>query len=396
MTVFNFSTARDFCARFFSGDRSPAEHVAFVEWLAGASAAEVEALLEEFGEDLIMAGAPAEADPALVAAIEARLDEAEFSGGADKRKKTIYRRLVRIGVAAALLLAAAGVGWWIGRSGVRQRERVVENNEVRQDFEPGGDKAVLTLSDGSRIVLDTAANGQLARQGGTSVVKEGGQVSYSGHGGKGDITYNSISTPRGGQFRLVLADGTVAWLNSASSLRFPTAFEGAVREVELTGEGFFEVVGDKNRPFRVRTGDQLVTVLGTELDIMAYPEEPAARTTLVTGSVRVERGRDAVVLDPGRQAVLYPNRIETDVADVETTLAWKNGRFEFDETDIRSIMRQIERWYDVKINFQGNLEGVVLSGSISRRKTVAALLEVLAKTKRFHFTIENDLITIMP
>jgi transmembrane sensor len=389
----NYQSAITFSEKFATGNYSAAEHAEFAAWLKTAPEAEYSGLLETFREIAAALPPATTADPVLVARIEAALNRHEAG-----QRGYVLRRFLQFSAAAAILLLLAGAGWWVMRkeksSGIAA---TFPSQAPKNDILPGGDKAVLTLADGSRIVLDSARNGQLARQGGAQVIKINGQVSYQGAGNEASPAYNTIATPRGGQYQIILSDGTVAWLNSASSLRFPAAFHGAAREVQLTGEGYFEVAKDKDRPFRVITGDMAVAVLGTSFNIMAYPEETAIRTTLVAGSVRVERGNARTLLVPGKQAVLLPGAgsFETVEPDMESTLAWKNGRFEFDETDIRTIMRQVERWYAVKVEYQGDVSSVVLSGEVSRRKTASALLDVLAKTGQFHYRIEDDRILIM-
>jgi len=398
-----YSSAIAFSERFAAGQYTAAEHAEFVAWLNTAPQTEIGELLETFRK-IAAARPPAEtADPALVAKIEASLDryeteQTDHAAGDAGEERSPLRRMFRYSAAAAILLLLTGAGWW----GLQTRKTPVTAQTppapIRKDILPGGDKAVLTLADGSTIVLDSAQDGQLAQQGKATVIKINGQVTYKGTGKGGIVAFNTIATPRGGQYKVILSDGTIAWLNAASSLRFPTLFGGPAREVQLSGEGYFEVAKNKDHPFRVKTGGMSVEVLGTDFNIMAYEEEAAIRTTLVTGSIRVEKGDTRTLLIPGKQAVLLPGArsFQTVSPDMQSTLAWKNGRFEFDETDIRTIMRQVERWYDVKVEYKGNVENIVLSGAVSRRKTASALLDVLAQTGQFHYRIEDDHIIIMP
>lgn len=389
-----YSSAIAFTEKFAAGNYTAAEHAEFVEWLNTAPEEEFGELLETFRNIAAARPPVGTADPALVAKIEAGLDRYEAG-----KRGSIVRRLVRISAAAAILLLLAGAGWWILQQGKTPATALAPHaGPVKKDILPGGDKAVLTLADGSKIILDSAQNGQLAQQGKATVIKINGQVTYKGTGKEAAVTYNTITTPRGGQYKVILSDGTIAWLNSASSLRFPTLFTAGAREVQLSGEGYFEVSKNKDHPFRVKTGEMTVEVLGTDFNIMAYEEETAVRTTLVNGSIRVEKGGTQTLLTPGKQAVLLPgaNTFQTVSPDLESTLAWKNGRFEFDETDIRTIMRQVERWYAVKVEYRGNISSIVLSGAVSRRKTASALLDVLAQTGQFHYSIEDDHIVIMP
>jgi ferric-dicitrate binding protein FerR (iron transport regulator) len=271
---------------------------------------------------------------------------------------------------------------------------------------PGGNKAFLTLADGSIVTLDSIQTGILAKQGDSRVVKlDSGLLAYNTLGNQGgEPVYNVIATPRGGQYQVQLPDGTRAWLNSTSSLRFPTSFSGKERTVILTGEGYFEVAKDPSRPFVVAVGAMKVTVLGTRFNIMAYGDEAVVKTSLVEGSVRVSSGDNGALLKPGQQAQLRAGdnnpvggRIKIiEDADMEEALAWKDGRFRFNETDIESIMRQVGRWYDVDIVYRGDLSDVELSGSISRKEYIAQLLELLEATKRVRFVKEGGKIIVMP
>lgn len=387
----DINSALDFCRRFAEGDHTAEEHAQFLAWLAKSPEQDVHMILEEVRQLAVAPRHPDTADPALVLRIEALLNER-----ASQPFYVRHRRVIGFSVAAAVLLFVFGLWEFLSVGSKPTATNMNVAASIKNDVPPGGDKAVLTLADGSTIVLDSMPNGQIAMQGNSTVTRSGGQISYANQGNSAGVVYNIMTTPRGGQYRLVLADGTVAWLNSASSLRFPTSFAGGQREVELTGEGYFEVAPDKSKPFKVHTGDQTVNVLGTDFNIMAYPEESAIRTTLVSGSIRVEQGKLSALLSPGKQAVLSSGKFQTQAADLETTLAWKNGRFEFEDTDIKTIMRQLERWYAIKVAYQGDVSSIVLSGSVSRRKTVVALLDILAETGRFHFSIEGDLITIRP
>ncbi|HEV2481313.1 MAG TPA: FecR family protein [Puia sp.] len=267
---------------------------------------------------------------------------------------------------------------------------------------PAGNKAVLTLADGSHIVLDSAAEGTLARQGGVQVIKlAGGQLLYknaqpglvSAPSGAVDAhpLYNEITTPRGGFYELLLPDGSKVWLDAASSLRFPTAFTGASRCVELTGEAYFEVAPGPQQPFLITTQGVTVQVLGTELNLMAYADEDAIRTTLVNGAVRVVRGSDQQRLRPGEQAAWLRDgqRWQVSTPDMRQVLAWKRMEFRFEGLPIDAIMRQIGRWYDVDIVFRGPHPVGEFNGVISRKQSVADLLTVLEQTDIVHFTIEG-------
>lgn len=280
------------------------------------------------------------------------------------------------------------------------------------DILPGSNKAVLTLADGKKIVLDDAKTGQLVQLSGISVTKTAdGQIVYNlqntgkdNHGQQKEVHYNSITTPAGGQFQVILPDGTKVWLNAASGIRFPTVFNPEERKVEMTGEVYFEVAA-KKIPFIVNTRAQEVEVLGTHFNINAYPEEKDIRTTLLEGSVRVSPKTAAKsntfrsqILKPGEQSVNNPNTHSLSVHTVDPgeAIAWKNGLLTFNDTDIGTIMRQISRWYNVEVEYVGDVKGKQFAGSVSRYDNVSQVLAMLESTGVIHFKIEGRRITVMP
>jgi ferric-dicitrate binding protein FerR (iron transport regulator) len=255
-------------------------------------------------------------------------------------------------------------------------------------------------------VLDDSDTGMLAQQGGTKVLKlTNGQLTYKTAASyKLQATsrpvYNIISTPRGGQYRVILPDGSKVWLNAASSLRFPTAFAGTARIVTLTGEAYFDIAPDRNMPFKVQTGDRQVEVLGTQFNIMAYSNEDMINTTLVDGAVRVSaitgQPGEGLRLKPGQQATshLGSAAITAHEVDTETVVAWKNGSFQFDSNDIQTVMRQIERWYDVDVHYAGKAPAGHFSGTVGRDQS---LMKVLRLFEEFDlkFKIEGKNLTVL-
>jgi ferric-dicitrate binding protein FerR (iron transport regulator) len=296
------------------------------------------------------------------------------------------------------------------------------------DALPGGNKAMLTLNDGSIIVLDSVQNGMLHEQGNVKVMKQEGQLKYQSvpqggsNGQLASVAYNTLSTPRGGQYQLVLPDGSKVWLNAASSIRFPTAFAGNEREVELTGEAYFEITtlrlssGEK-MPFRVviapsSSGESRgeVEVLGTHFNVNAYNDEEFIRTTLLEGKVKVTSGaarrdqpavnnKQSAILAPGQQAVITSSKggaIKTiNDADTEGAVAWKNGLFYFDDVNIEAIMRQLSRWYQVQVVYKGKIPDRRFAGQVSRNANLSQVLKILELSK-VHFTIEGETVTVMP
>ena len=266
---------------------------------------------------------------------------------------------------------------------------------------PGTNKAILTLADGSRIALDDTKNGILANQGQTQVRKSAtGQVSYlTNDAGQtpAQNVFNTVSTPRGGQYQIVLPDGTKVWLNSASALKFPAFFSGNEREVELTGEGYFEVAKNKKMPFHVKIAGVDVEVLGTHFNIMGYGDEQQLKTSLLEGAVKISKGGLSRKLLPGQQAVIgnTSEKIDIKTTDLEAAVAWKNGYFMFENESLESVMRKLSRWYNVNIEYRGNFTDVVFSGSISRFEHVAEVLKTLELTDMVHFKIEERRIIVM-
>ena len=313
-------------------------------------------------------------------------------------------------VAAACLLLFALNFFLLGGNSTQKMLPPIAAKAKVPVITPAGDRAVLTLADGSHILLDSAANGQLASQGNTQVVKlAGGQLAYrsgpgagagsgagSGPGTPAPLLYNEIATPRGGYYQLILPDGSKVWLDAASSLRYPTAFGGKERSVELTGEAYFDIAPKTDQPFLITTQGMTVQVLGTEFNLMAYSDEDAVRTTLVSGSLRVVRGNDRQQIRPGEQASWSHggNAWQLSNPDLREVLAWKQGEFRFQNLPIAAIMRQIARWYDVDIEFRGPQPASEFNGVISRKKAVTDLLTVLEQTDEVHFTLQGRKIIV--
>ncbi|HEY8896228.1 MAG TPA: FecR domain-containing protein [Niastella sp.] len=318
-------------------------------------------------------------------------------------------RWMQVAAAAIVVLAIGVAGYWfINR---HAKNEVAKNDQpvkpVAADILPGSNKAVLTLADGSVITLDSATNGQLAQQGNSQIIKtkNGGLVyeqTAQNSGGPltthhSPLTYNMLVIPRGGQYQLTLPDGSKVWLNAASSLRYPVAFTGNERRVELTGEAYFEVAKDARKPFHVVTPTQEVEVLGTHFNINAYSNEPAVKTTLLEGSVKV-RSENSVVLKPGEQSVLSGAHSLLTIdhsPDLEQIMAWKNGFILFNKADIKSIMRQVERWYNVDVEFEGVIPQRTFTGGIERSARLSELLHLLEVSK-VKFRIENKKLIVTP
>lgn len=278
--------------------------------------------------------------------------------------------------AAILLLIVSGTWFFISRS---QRQEVAIT--AVYDKAPGTDKALLTLSDGSVVALDSTGKGQIAG-GNTSIQQQGGMLKYSA--GTHAAGFNTLTTPRGGQFRVVLPDGTAVWLNAATSLRYPTAFNGNERVVVLRGEAYFEVAKNTDKPFRVQIDEHTaVEVLGTHFNIHAYSDENQISTTLLEGKVMMTRSDASlrrVVLNPGQQAVAGRGELALNKqVNIDQVMAWKNGMFNFEGIDLPSVLRQLSRWYDVEVVYEGKIPSRKFGGEMQRDLSLQQVLRILEK-----------------
>lgn len=281
----------------------------------------------------------------------------------------------------------------------------------KKDIAPGGNKAILTLANGSKISLTDASNGTVASQNGVQVTKAAnGQLVYvikntgmpitaSGAANSENKTaalaFNTIETPKGGQYQVVLPDGSKVWLNAMSSIKFPVSFSSLKeRRVELTGEAYFEVEHNKDLPFRVVSGKQVVEVLGTHFNVNAYPDETGIKTTLLKGSVKVTGDSNSAILKPGQQAE-FTSSITISNVNTDEAVAWKNGYFFFDDEKLQDIMRVVARWYDVKVVFADESTKNETFGALSTRfANISTLLNMMEQTGDARFSIDGSTITV--
>ena len=310
----------------------------------------------------------------------------------------MYKKFFFRVAATIIILLSAGVFFLYNKKQQSEVAQTETANPLKNDVAPGGDKAVLTLADGSQIILDNAKNGNLANQGDIKVIKLDGQLAYNGSNQSTEVLYNTISTPKGGQYQLVLADGSKVWLNAASSLRFPASFIGKERKVELTGEGYFEVAKDADMPFKVVMNNGMeVEVLGTHFNVMGYDDEGMVKTTLVEGKVKVIKGSNHIMLLPNQQGSLLRENDNLKIdwnADVNKAISWKNGLFDFDNDAITDIMRQLARWYDVEIQYSGNIVAQFYTGSIRRQVNISQVLFMLEQAGGVQIKIEGKKIIV--
>ncbi len=318
-------------------------------------------------------------------------------------KKTTIRKLplmYKLIAAAILISVIAGTYYFIERSQINQISGT--NNApltFSNDAAPGGNKAILMLADGSIINLDSAHKGIIAKDGNAAITKTNdGRIVYNEiNTAQTKATFNVLSTPRGGQYQLTLPDGTKVWLNAESSIRYPTTFIGKERNVEITGEAYFEVTKNASMPFNVKVNDMTVKVLGTHFNINAYNNEPDIKTTLLEGSIKIGNNNDSAILKPGQQAQISkmaPLKIFNNI-DIDEVMAWKNGFIAFKSADIKTIMRQLSRWYDVDIVYNGNISERKFTGEIPRDENLSEVLKIL-QASNIHFKIENKKLIVMP
>jgi transmembrane sensor len=309
-----------------------------------------------------------------------------------KTKKWFYS----IAASVILLIAAFGI------------YKIINNKQSKQtsiakidqtESQPGGNKATLTLSNGSVIDLISTPNGIIKGDNGTIINKsKDGEILYNDNDDSNSIASDNIlTTPKGGQYKVQLPDGSQVWLNAASSLKYPTAFATSERIVELNGEGYFEIAKDRTKPFKVKLEDgSEVKVLGTHFNIMAYENEESKDVTLLEGSVAITKGNNQQNLTPGQQGRIISSKIIlVNSVDTDQVTGWKNGQFIFHDADIQSIMRQVARWYDVDIKYE-TTNTQHFNATISRKEPVLKLLHILEETGQIHFKTENKIIYVLP
>lgn len=303
--------------------------------------------------------------------------------------------------------AVAAVVLWIGISIFYPR--VITQSQTKtavyaNDISSGGNKAVLTLADGKEILLDEVADGKLAQQNNMIISKTAaGQVVFNiNQAAYADLAsvkvdpnaYNTITTPRGGDYMLILPDGSKVWLNAASSLQFPVSFAGTERKVILKGEGYFEVKNNKNASFKVIAQGLEVKVLGTHFNVNAYEDEAGVTTTLIEGSVKIIKNDKAALLSPGEQA--FVNESITIAQASSEAIAWKDGFTSFKDADIETIMRAVSRWYDIDVKYKSKIPRKLFTGSVSRGANLSEVLNSLQYLGGVHFKIEGRVVIISP
>lgn len=349
----------------------------------------VEAWYESFGKD---AGITDSYTEEQLGQMEARMEYELKKRMEASRPRPLWKSLHRLvtpsRVAAAVFLILSLAGAWYIMSNQGSKETMTDESTLHAiDLPPGSDQGILTLTDGSQIVLGSVSTGMLARQGNTLIQKiEDGLVAYTGEDASLEPGLNTLTVPSGGKYSLVLPDGSRVWLNAESSITFPTAFSGRKRSVKISGEVYFDVAKDPARPFIVQVGNnRQIRVLGTQFNVNAYSDEEEITTTLLEGSVEILPGGNAglaVRLKPGEQAA-FSETGQISVrhgVNTDEIVAWKNGMFHFEKADIQSVMRQISRWYNVEVVYEGPLPDRNFSGKIDRQSNASEALDILRFT----------------
>ncbi len=305
-----------------------------------------------------------------------------------KKKIRLWPRIA----AAAVLIISVSVGLFLYKQQKNNSQELIAH-----DVKPGRNKAILILANGKKISLSDAVNGELSTQSGLRITKTAdGQIVYDASSITEPVAaLNTIEVPVGGQWQVKLPDGSLVFLNASSSLTYPTHFKDKERKVSLVGEAYFEITPNSRMPFKVESQGQLVEVLGTHFNVMAYTDEPY-KTTLAEGSVKISGANNTKILRPGEQALLTEHNLTVKTADVEEALAWKNGYFKFNE-NLRNIMSKISRWYDVEIVYATEIDqNMEFGGEISRHKNLSSVLKIMEMGGKVHFKIERRRVIVMP
>ena len=391
--------------KYFSNRCTEAEKYELMQWADAATEHQLEEVLyhswKSYETKFEM---PEEMSQKILASVFAKEEtiEEEADDLEEETPLRFWQLSYKMAASIALIISLSLFAWFqYNTVGKRTEQRLVQVKEFeKNDVLPGTNKAILTFDDGSEVILDNSKNGTLGKEGETKILKPtNGQLRYeSAQASIARPMYNTVTTPKGGQYQIVLSDGTKVWLNAASSLRFPLVFTGNERKVEMTGEVYFEVAKNAKMPFKVLSNGQEVEVLGTHFNVMAYQNEKAIKTTLLEGSVKVSRDNHTTILQPGQQAkVGLNNGIFRTVSDVslEEELAWKDGYFQFNNTSLDMIMRQIERWYDVDVQYIGKVPDEHFTGKLPRNTNLSNVLKILSMSE-IQFKIEGKKIIITP
>ena len=332
--------------------------------------------------------------------VQNRMLEKIKAGIAEKNTKVISlkrRRIAWTAAASVLLIAGSLFFFQLNRQKANSNSTSKIKFPPSQDIAPGSNKATITLGDGSQVFLNDSTTGIIARQGNTKVVRlSTGEVVYNNNKVNSKAFINTMTTPRGGRYQLMLSDGTKVWMNSESSITYPTAFSESERRVKITGEVYFEVAKNEKQPFFVDLNDGTeIRVLGTHFNVNTYQDNGSITTTLLEGSVRINNKSTMQMLKPGQQAEVNNNTISVNGnVDIDQVMAWKDGNFSFNDTKLEAVMKQLSRWYDMNIIYEGKIPQMKFWGGISMNSPLSLVLEILEESK-VNFRIENKNLIVL-
>lgn len=367
---------------------TPEEHQAFRQWLQTLTPQEVDLILDDYGD--IVAGLPTINDPAnaeLLTSVHQSINKEE---AIIVNMKARHRKFNwRWAVAAAIILAVSTLVFILDNNRNQQPDNTTQ---TIADLPPGKSGAILTLADGTQLVLDSLGNGVIASQNGSETILENGKLIYNTMAnGEETFQYNVMSTPKGRQFNVVLPDGTIVWLNAASSIRYPTVFKGNQRNVSVTGEAYFEVARNAKMPFIVNANNKAqIEVLGTHFNVDAYDNNATLIATLLEGSIKV----NGTLIKPGQQAQIS-DAVHVINADTSKVMAWKHGLFNFDGVKLEEVMKQLERWYDIEVVYEKGIPNIAFGGEMTKNISLSGLLLVLEKSD-IHFRLEGRKLIVLP
>jgi transmembrane sensor len=391
---------------YSAGTLNEEDTIAFFQWYSDAGLDEFHRIYAQCN----LATGAMPANPQIPDDFKVQLEQAiqDYETNQQQPRTISLVRRYRLGWAAAILLLIGAGGYFIYQSRQPVSTEVVNNQQPSSgDVAPGTTKAVLTLADGRQVTIDSVRSGTLAVQGKTMVQHDQGAITYNGNSNaKGQnatqsVLYNTLTTNRGEQSPpLVLSDGTKVWLNALSSIRFPVAFTGSSRNVEITGEVFFEVAKNASRPFHVKVKDMEVEVLGTQFNVNAYDDEPVMKTTLLEGKVKVSStvnghpdSYQEAMLKPGEQASISQQNITIQTANVGQAIAWKSGLFDFNHLNLQTVLRQLSRWYDIEVKFEGDIPQRTFRGKMGKDLNLSQVTQALQKVD-IKFRIEGKTLIV--
>jgi transmembrane sensor len=377
--------------RLLEGKLSATEMEELVKWLGEENPdAEASALILQQLKQADTAGNPIPAE--IMARLEAKLPNIFAAEKQRAGVVSIFRKNWMRYAAIFVVLAGIGLYFILSNKPASNNHSLAKTQSLTpEEIQPGKNGAVLTLVDGSKMVLDSLGNGLITTQNGTKVSLVNGHLVYDAANAADVTAFNTMSTPKGRQFNLVLPDGSKVWLNAASSIRYPIVFTGKESRVEITGEAYFEVARNTSMPFRVKTNIETeIEVLGTHFNINSYENETSINTTLLEGSVRVKNNQGTIVLKPGQQAQsVTAEKIKLlQQVDVDKVMAWKNGYFNFQDANLQEVMRQLERWYDIEVVYEKGIPELEFFGKMGKDLSLAAVLRGLEKSN-VHFRLED-------